>query len=263
MVMMSNDSKTDRRKNLRRALWLVFVFAALPFPRLTAAAADDWSGWRPTNDDRIQYHVRLRTFGALTPVCEFEFRAKVDRASFDFRYEVAYEHVGMMFPGAGKRSGYAAAIRDADQHRGGDSISGCKDLNSIAVTSIVERGDPASRVFARPSIAGVQLEPGCVKLLELESDRLAAAGAAKKLLAWSPLVLLAGESNAVHVAITITQTDWTELGASLGRVNKLALSTLALDAKVHAESGEHNNNPKAKAFWNAMADFYTAHAAGQ
>jgi hypothetical protein len=226
-----------------------------------SAQAADWSGWRGTNDDRIQYRIRVLTFGALiTPNCEIEFRARAEGKSLAFKYDIAYEHVGMYLPGAGRRPGSAAEIRDEDGDRGGESISACKDVNAIAVTAIVERRDATSTRAIPPSLSGVRLEPQCLQLLSAEADKLAAAGAATKLLAWSPLLVLAGESNAVHTVFTISQTDWVELANSFSRVNKVVFTSLATDARIHANSDHHFGNPTAKAFWNALADFYAAQA---
>ena len=58
----------------------------------------------------------------------------------------------------------------------------------------------------------------------------------------------------------IGETHWVDLAESLSAVNKLVFIGLANDARLHANSGEHWNNPSAKAFWNAMADFYAAQA---
>lgn len=116
---------------------------------------------------------------------------------------------------------------------------------------------PPSR-FNRPSISGVQLEPGCIDLLNVESQKLELAGATKKLLAWTPLITLAGESNAVHAALFINNTDWDLLAQSLKAVNNIVLFSLANDARIHANSPAHFGNPKAKEFWNAMADFYVS-----
>ena len=112
--------------------------------------------------------------------------------------------------------------------------------------------------FSRPTISGVQLEPGCVALLKAESDKLELAGMAKKLLAWAPLITLAGESKVPHAALFINNTDWTELAESFEAVNKVVLYSLATDARVHANSDAHFGNAKAKQFWNAMADFYAS-----
>ncbi len=112
--------------------------------------------------------------------------------------------------------------------------------------------------FSRPNIRGLQMEQGCIELLNKESELLELAGATKKLLAWTPLITLAGESNAIHAALFINNTDWNELAESFRAVNNIVLFNLATDARRHANSDAHFGNPKAKQFWNAMADFYAS-----
>ena len=121
-------------------------------------------------------------------------------------------------------------------------------------------GSSMTKHAFRPSISDIQLEPGCIELLKSESERLELAGATKKLLAWSPLITLVGENNAVHAAFFIHNTDWEQLAESLKAVDKLVLYRLATDARMHANSGAHVGNPKAKEFWNAMANFYASQA---
>jgi hypothetical protein len=143
----------------------------------------------------------------------------------------------------------------------GRSVTGFKVLKVRSLDG-GHAGGPISRnsggkpPFTRPTLSGVQLEPGCIALLKAESAKLEAAGAAKKLLTWSPLITAVGESNAIHAAVFIGITDWDALAESFETVNKTVFYSLAEDARVHANSGAHFGDPKVKAFWNAMADFY-------
>jgi hypothetical protein len=148
----------------------------------------------------------------------------------------------------------------------GRSVTGFKVLKITSLepgargTAPVSAGSNSKREFSRPRITGVQLDRGCLDLLKAESEKLQLAGMTKRLMAWTPLITLAGESNAVHAAMFIEHTNWIELAESFSAVNKLVLYSLATDARKHANSGEHFGNPKAKEFWNAMADFYQSQA---
>jgi len=134
---------------------------------------------------------------------------------------------------------------------------------SALITSIrlASAGNQSRNAAARPSIEGIQFDPGSIRLLKAESEKLQLAGGAKTLLAWSPLLGLVGESNAVHAAVSIHETDWVELAESYSTVDKLVFYSLATDARNHADSGELFGKPKLKQFWNAMADFYQARGA--
>jgi hypothetical protein len=98
------------------------------------------------------------------------------------------------------------------------------------------------------------LEAADIQLLIAESEKLKLAGATKTLLAWSPLISLAGESNAIHAAISIQQTDWVEIGEAFSKIDQAVFISLAIDARIRANTDFLD--PKVKAFWKAMADFY-------
>jgi hypothetical protein len=121
---------------------------------------------------------------------------------------------------------------------------------SIASTTL--RGQD----FKKPEIKGIIVDDECVKLLKIQSAKLEAAGAAKKLLAWAPLMLLAGETSAPHAAFSILSTNWDELATGIIDVDKLAFSVLATESLVHTNT--HDGNPKLKEFWKAMSDFYAS-----
>jgi hypothetical protein len=114
--------------------------------------------------------------------------------------------------------------------------------------------------FSKPSITGIRLDKASIDLLKAESEKLRLAGATKNILAWSPLIELVGENNAVHAAFSISQTNWEELAKSFSAVDKTVFYSLATDARTFANSDATWGNPQAKQFWNAMADFYAAQA---
>jgi hypothetical protein len=201
----------------------------------------------------------------MAPLCEVEVRVTVD-GTLTFRYSMSFQPWSGSTTG-GLRSATAYSVKK-DRDYGSASIDGCRKVTGIAVSKVVSisgGGTPSStrataHKFSRPSLVNVQLEPHCLDLLRAESDSLQRAGAVRTLLAWSPLSAVLGESSAVHAAVMIGQTEWAELAESLSTVNKLRFIVLAQDARVHARSGYHYNNPSARAFWNAMADFYAAQA---
>lgn len=108
--------------------------------------------------------------------------------------------------------------------------------------------------FPKPEIRNVVLEDDCLALLRSFDARLDAAGATQRLLAWSPLMLLAGETSAPHAAFSILTTNWDDLARAIPNVGTLALTGLATDALVH--SSAHENNPTLKQFWRTLSDFY-------
>lgn len=57
--------------------------------------------------------------------------------------------------------------------------------------------------FGKPDIRDVAPKAWCVELLKAQADKLDLAGATKKLLAWSPLINLAGENSAPCTAFSI------------------------------------------------------------
>jgi hypothetical protein len=62
---------------------------------------------------------------------------------------------------------------------------------------------PAQVAGKAPTIIDIELDPGSIRLLKAQSEKLELAGATKKLLAWSSLIGLIGESNAPHVLVSI------------------------------------------------------------
>jgi len=106
----------------------------------------------------------------------------------------------------------------------------------------------------RPELKGVVFEKCCLDLLKEQDAKLKAAGWTKTILAWSPLLTLAGESNPLHAAYFIKATDWDELAHSITAVNKLALTTLATEALLHSQ--QDHTSTTAKPFWAAMSKFY-------
>jgi hypothetical protein len=117
-----------------------------------------------------------------------------------------------------------------------------------------------SPTFSRPGLKGVVLEDCCVKLLKLQSAKLEAVGATKKLLAWSPLMLLAGETSAPHAAFSIATTNWDDLAKGITAVDALVFTILATEALVHSHSD--HGSPTAKVFWKTMSDFYSSRVPG-
>lgn len=100
----------------------------------------------------------------------------------------------------------------------------------------------------------VVLRPDCIIRLKDHDERLKGAGAAKALLAWTPFLVIQGESNPVHLAWQSGSMPWEELASSISNVNKLAFSSLAWESQLHAYG--HENDRALKKFWLEMRDFY-------
>jgi hypothetical protein len=189
----------------------------------------------------------------------FQFRNDNDKAA-SFQYELHFTARGKQ----GKESGTLRLAPNAESNTSGawiicDPAAGFSAL----IASIRFEGGNVTGVslrFSRPTITGIQLDRGSIQLLKSESDKLELAGYGKKLLAWSPLLLLAGENQPLHIDLSIYETSWAELGESFSKVDNLVLTSLAQEARNHANSDELLGNPKAKQFWSAMADFYRSQA---
>jgi hypothetical protein len=126
-------------------------------------------------------------------------------------------------------------------------------------TTSGERRPAEAQRFSRPNITGVQLDQASIDELKHESEILQGKGLVKGLLAWSPLILLAGESNAVHAAFSISQTDWEGLARTTSAIDKITFHSLENQARDFAEfSSSTSRNPQLKKFWTAMADFYAS-----
>lgn len=234
---------------------------------VSAQKYGEWTNWRRTNDSLVEWRSRIQNWGQnIASACEVEFRLTVD-GTLTFRYSVSYQRWAAGSPTAGRRSGSLYNVKKDGQH-GGASIDGCRQISEIAVSNVISVSgasrppttNSGRRTFSRPTLTNVRLELHCIDLLKAESEKLQLAGAAKKLLAWSPLSAVLGESSAAHAAFMIHETNWVELAESFSAVNRIVFIGLANDARLHANSSDHWNNPSAKTFWNAMADFYAAQA---
>jgi hypothetical protein len=267
------------RRTMAPAIWpglfsaaLVSV-AALASPPAHAGAAQSWTPWVTSSERWIQSRWRYTSFGRnMSGVCEIQFRA-TDEGTFNFRWEASYQPDGAGNRDGGRRVGQVYGVR-TDSNSSGDTISGCRGVTNVSVTKIERRGisgsasDTSRRAPAgsrdsaptRPSLTNVKLEPACVELLRAESEKLRLAGVTKTLLAWSPLIAYLAEGNFLERAVTVEHTHWEELAQAISSVDDIVLIRLATDARLHANSDHHFGNPTAKAFWNAMADFYAAQA---
>jgi len=232
------------------------------------SSAEEWTLWRGTTDSLLEWRWRRSSFGKnMSGVCEVQIRARED-GEFNFRFEVTYQPEGLGDTSGGRRPGQAQGVR-RDGRYGGDTIGGCRGVSAVKVSSLSHGtlraapsrpASPASRTSSsRPSITGIAFEPHCIELLKQESEQLQLAGATKTLLAWSPLLRMAGE-RVPEAAFHVAESHWEELARAIAGVDKFVLYRLATAARIHANSGHHFGNPKAKAFWNAMADFYGAQA---
>jgi len=241
-----------------RAAVVLSLAASLTQP---APAADaDWSAWR-TVENNISMRVKVGAFkyegGDLQH--SYQFRNDNDKAA-SFQYELHFTAGGK----AGKETGTLKLEPNAMSNTSGawvicDPAAG---FSALIASIRFEGGNVtgASPRFSRPTITGIQLDRGSIQLLNSESVKLELAGYGKTLMAWSPLLVLAGENQPLHIVLSVATTSWEELGQSFSEVDKLVLTSLAQDARNHANSDELYGNPKAKQFWNAMADFYRSQA---
>lgn len=192
--------------------------------------------------------------GALQQTFQFRNNNEL-RATFD--YEVHYYSGGKKLKSLGT---YALAPGVESNISGafviGDAGRGISALITRISTNAEIGASAGRKTFNRPAISGFELEPGCIKLLKAESEKLELAGGSKQLMKWTPLITLVGENVPLHFLFFVSETSWAELAEAAQDVDRLALVSLAQDARNHANSDAHFGKPKTKQFWNAMSDFY-------
>jgi hypothetical protein len=107
------------------------LLPALFFGAIVAAASNEWSTWRQTDDQFLQWRSRVISYNSnISPDCLFEFQRSDDR-EVNFNYEVLYDPS----PGStGRRKGQAYGISKSEHGR--NVISGCKNITQIAVSGI-------------------------------------------------------------------------------------------------------------------------------
>jgi hypothetical protein len=233
--------------------WLAFTIAFLWFGTAGAAADSQYSGWFGTNNTDVRYQWRSETYGKGIPSdCPMRFQYSGPAERFKGHVIVQYVPSGTHAnPGEGKFD--IDILRGVP--KGGYAALNCNYINSVKVTS----GNTiatASKRFNRPTITGVELDRGSIDLLKSESEKLKLAGAAKGLLAWSPLIALAGEREPLHIVLSVYENSWTELGEAIGKADKLAFISLAISARNYANTERELGKAKLYQFWSAMADFY-------
>jgi hypothetical protein len=135
---------------------------------------------------------------------------------------------------------------------------GCPGNYFVRVSDASEKEAASTKAgFAPPSLSDVVLDAASVDLLKQQSAKLRLAGYTQSLLAWSPLLGLAGESSAIHAAVSISSADWQELADGMTAVRKFALYNLATESLTFSYS---RYDPKLKQFWKDMSDFYQREA---
>jgi hypothetical protein len=127
----------------------------------------------------------------------------------------------------------------------------------LAVFAVLAFGSlgAASNLHAQNS-PRLTLHKDCIDTLKDHDYRLRAAGATKRLLAWTPLLVITGEDNFIHLSWTVATMPWVELANSFSTVNQLVFSTLATDALNH--SRRHEDEPELQAFWRALSRTYAS-----
>jgi len=255
---------------ITKAILRAAVLLSVLFTAVTASA--EWSRWMGTNRPGVVmrdqqdsacgnrgkyywYQLKNTSVGRMTFVSVMTYTDGDGRPAKE-------ENNESLDPGRESQKGYICAIvgsarltiQDEPSRRTPSSTSSSSGSSAAAKSEGTYQPLFGSRI-QRPAVHNVQLDEECLKLLRVQSARLEAAGAAKSLLAWSPLIKLAGETNPVHAAFSIATGDWEEIARSFRSVDKIVFSNLATEARIHA--GSHIiGNRAAKDFWEAIADFY-------
>jgi hypothetical protein len=251
---------------MNRTTTVFFLFIAVAF--LSAAPPPvEWGPWMPLKDggingvqiafklfpNKTQYFKLKNTYPVEVKVdCQFNFT--------DDKGKPSTEHScgATLAPGQEKKDPgwFEWAVTAVDYGSLTAKVRRADNNANMGQPSVTRA--PAQMAGKAPTITNIELDAGSVRLLKAQSERLELAGAAKKLVAWSPLIGLVGESNAPHVLVSIYQTSWTELGDSFSGINKIVYYSLATESRNYANSDSVWGNAKAKQFWNAMADFYAS-----
>jgi hypothetical protein len=128
------------------------------------------------------------------------------------------------------------------------------DFRSPEIFCEIAAGDrhPSNAAFTRPSLTGIEFPKSSLDLLKELDYQEKALGVAQSLLSWSPLAELVGESNAVHVAVSIQSTDWDQLARSVGALQHGGFVNLANEC----EEESVTTAGKVATFWKDMAEFY-------
>ena len=243
--------------------WLC-AFVLLQAAAVVGFAQNGWGAWQPLNDSiDIRFNITKFDYGNAQHAIYWQVR---NRYPYPVRvdYLLSFDKDDRV-----KEASETDTLRPGQQSFSGGSWTIGRSVTGFKILRVVNTAgaDPGARqpgarqTFARPAITGVELDAHSIQLLKSASEKLELAGTGKKLLAWSPLLTLAGESNAVHAAVSISQTNWVELGESFSKIDTLVYYSLATEARTYANSDELIGNPKLKQFWNAMADFYQSQAA--
>jgi hypothetical protein len=222
-----------------------------------AKAAAEYSSWYGTNIDEIQYQWRSQTYGAGIPSdcpMRFQYLGSAEKVSVQVVVNYAASG-GHARPSDGK---FRIEITRGTP-AGGYATLNCNYISSVEISN-VKMNSGGVQKFNRPTITDVELDQGSIKLLKAESEKLKLAGATKSLTAWSPLILLAGENQPLHIVLSLYETSWEEIGDSFPKVDKLTFVSLAQDARYYANRPELSSRPKLQKFWTAMADFYYSQA---
>jgi hypothetical protein len=115
----------------------------------------------------------------------------------------------------------------------------------------VRRDDAPAR---RPTAGGLVLPAECVRLLKQHAERQKIAGEARTILAWTPIALIASDLRPAQLGTSIGSMPWEELARSFSNVNRLLYSSLATEARNHAES----HDGELRRFWIRLSEAYAS-----
>jgi hypothetical protein len=210
----------------------ILIVACFTFGATGVQAAGPWSTWQSTERPGVSMRERHDSAcGSKGKYYWYQFKnSGLGRAELlvVFTYTDADGKPGKdesseeMDPGREGHQGWLCAIpgtvRRSIQDAPGSNARRSRAPTPSNSAEISGSNQPLfGSSLSRPTIRNVQLDDECVKLLRRQSARLEGAGAAKQLLAWSPLIMLAGETSAPHAAFTILTTNWEELAVVCGQ----------------------------------------------
>lgn len=267
---------------------LVMAIITAHLPTLANSQSSDYGPWQSTDIEGVRYREKYAS------TCGSGTSARYHYHEFENRgpYRVSFlASLGYIDADGRQRTSETSENLDSGRSsfRAGSWV--CAQVGSVRLASVVLDGKPNARrepatgpgylgpdgtfraygevSAARPTLRNVRLDAGCRDLLETHSGKLELAGAAQKLIAWSPLLSLfpgprvskknaypASVAESANTVYSIVSTDWERLATSIVSVNKATLLILADDADLHSLS----HSGQEQQFWQQLGREYRKRA---
>jgi hypothetical protein len=138
--------------------------------------------------------------------------------------------------------------------------SSCQAVPNISVSldTASQRATSRAAVATPEVVDGAMLDYGSVLALRNQANYLKAAHAITSLLAWSPLLSIAGDTNTLSVQVSVGMTDWAQLASGISNVDRLTLLICAGQSQTQAR--RYQVGSEGYLFWMNMYDVYMEEA---